>query len=238
MPTAPPIHRAIEQREAWAKLPGADDLRGLSGRPWRRVRDRIMRRDSYLCQTCRRRGKIVAATEVDHVLPVAQGGTDHPDNLAAICKRCHGIKTALEGQGSSITPTWLPTPACPVTLVTGPPGSGKTTYARSHATSIDTVIDLDDCFTDVCGVHGHTADRKYLAAAIRWRNKQLADLAEKRTGQAYFIVGAPTAKECDFWLRKLNAAHIRLNPGIDVCLARVDLSRAIAVRRWYDSQRS
>jgi hypothetical protein len=237
MPTAPPIHRAVEKREAWGKRPGVVE-RLLSGRPWRRVRDRVMQRDLYLCQTCQRKGRVTLATEVDHILPTAHGGTDRPDNLEAICKRCHGIKTALEGQGASINPAWLPLPACPVTLVTGPPGGGKTTYARTHATSDDVVIDLDKCFLDVCGTHGHSADRQYLSAALRWRNKQLADLAEKTTGRAYFIVGAPTAKECDFWVGKLHAEHVRFNPGIDVCLARSDPSRAAIVRRWYDTQRA
>jgi hypothetical protein len=99
------------------------------------------------------------------------------------------------------------------------------------------IIDLDECFLDVCGTHGHTADRQYLSAALRWRNKQLADLSEKTTGRAYFIVGAPTAKECEFWVRKLHAEHVRLDPGKDVCLTRIDPYRQAIVGYWYESQR-
>lgn len=37
--------------------------------------------------------------QVDHVIPVSQGGTHHLDNLRALCKPCHDRKTAQEGKG-------------------------------------------------------------------------------------------------------------------------------------------
>tara|TARA_A100001391_G_scaffold162143_2_gene121092 strand:- start:3828 stop:3992 length:165 start_codon:yes stop_codon:yes gene_type:complete len=40
--------------------------------------------------------RITPATEVDHIVGKAQGGTDAPDNLEAICKVCHQAKTASE----------------------------------------------------------------------------------------------------------------------------------------------
>lgn len=32
------------------------------------------------------------ATEADHVIPVARGGTDHPDNLKPVCLPCNRAK--------------------------------------------------------------------------------------------------------------------------------------------------
>lgn len=36
------------------------------------------------------------ATEVDHIIPVAEGGADELDNLQAACPGCHRIKTQAE----------------------------------------------------------------------------------------------------------------------------------------------
>ncbi|MCK8068089.1 HNH endonuclease [Cobetia sp. 1CM21F] len=44
--------------------------------------------------------RITPATEVDHIVGKAQGGTDAPGNLEAICKACHQAKTASEAQAA------------------------------------------------------------------------------------------------------------------------------------------
>lgn len=69
---------------------------GLSGRPWSRKRQRILERDCYLCVPCSKQGRITEATEVDHIVPVAKGGTDDDSNLQSICVACHEAKTALD----------------------------------------------------------------------------------------------------------------------------------------------
>jgi 5-methylcytosine-specific restriction protein A len=43
-----------------------------------------------ICEACGR----YPATEVDHIIPVAVGGTDDWDNLMAMDKACHSRKTA------------------------------------------------------------------------------------------------------------------------------------------------
>lgn len=69
---------------------------GRGGRPWRRKREWVMKRDGYLCQPCNREGRITLATEVDHVIPQAEGGSDDETNLQAICDECHKAKTKAE----------------------------------------------------------------------------------------------------------------------------------------------
>jgi len=39
---------------------------------------------------------VTLATEVDHILSKANGGTDDENNLQAICKVCHRIKTITD----------------------------------------------------------------------------------------------------------------------------------------------
>ena len=57
------------------------------GRAWAALSARILARDGHRCHYC---GK--PARTVDHVLPVAAGGTDDPSNLVAACRRCNARK--------------------------------------------------------------------------------------------------------------------------------------------------
>ena len=56
---------------------------------WVKLRERILKRDLYLCQPCRDAGRTTAATEVHHITAKAHGGTDDPANLVSICPPCH-----------------------------------------------------------------------------------------------------------------------------------------------------
>lgn len=66
------------------------------GPEWRKLRALIMERDGYLCQECKRAGYIKPAYAVDHIKSKGEGGTDDPQNLEAICKKCHYQKTSRE----------------------------------------------------------------------------------------------------------------------------------------------
>lgn len=74
---------------------GSRHARGY-GNAWDKLRIRILTRDKYLCQACIRQGRSTVASQVDHIKPKSQGGTDDPGNLAAICHPCHKVKTARE----------------------------------------------------------------------------------------------------------------------------------------------
>lgn len=59
-----------------------------STRKWRQIRAQILKRDYDTCYICEG-----FANEVDHIVPRSRGGTDEPDNLAAICKSCNSDKS-------------------------------------------------------------------------------------------------------------------------------------------------
>lgn len=62
--------------------------RNGSSRAWRVVRARVLERDDHTCQVAWS-GCTVTATHVDHIVPVAHGGTDDEHNLRAACSRCN-----------------------------------------------------------------------------------------------------------------------------------------------------
>lgn len=69
-------------------------LRGYD-RHWQQLRRLVLSRQP-LCVECERAGRVVTATEVDHIVPLAAGGTDATENLQPLCHSCHSRKTANE----------------------------------------------------------------------------------------------------------------------------------------------
>lgn len=84
-PKAPP---AFSQRKT------ATGRRG-STRAWRKLRLQVLAEERGCRGWCGQ-----PATLVDHIVPLAEGGTDARENLQALCKRCHNIKTAAESARS------------------------------------------------------------------------------------------------------------------------------------------
>ena len=68
------------------------------GSRWRRIRQQVLDRAGWVCQCsdCASMGRVRPATEVDHILPLADGGTDEVGNLQAINRECHARKTVAE----------------------------------------------------------------------------------------------------------------------------------------------
>jgi len=81
---------------SWATPSVASSLRDR-GRPWRRLREQVLS-EEYRCYRCGVLGE--ADDIVDHLVPLAQGGTDDRHNLARCCRRCHNQKTAAESAGA------------------------------------------------------------------------------------------------------------------------------------------
>ena len=65
------------------------------GAAWDRLRARILAREP-LCRACRERGRVTVATDLDHSIPKAKGGTDDESNLAPLCRPCHDAKSAAD----------------------------------------------------------------------------------------------------------------------------------------------
>lgn len=77
-----------------------NDKRTLTGRPWRRLVERIKLRDQYTCQLC---GRVTADGDADHIVPLADAGADDMANLQWLCREpCHADKT-IRDRGGKVT---------------------------------------------------------------------------------------------------------------------------------------
>ena len=65
------------------------------GPKWRALRKHVLRRDRGYCVMCKAEGRAVLATDIDHIIEKAHGGTDYMDNLQSLCREHHRKKTAL-----------------------------------------------------------------------------------------------------------------------------------------------
>ena len=95
--------KRLEPRQAQA-MPAVERKRGRAGVV---DRDRVRERDMGLCQECKRNGKSMSATIVDHIVPLHVGGSDDDSNKQLLCDTCHTKKSAQEARARSSGDAWL-----------------------------------------------------------------------------------------------------------------------------------
>lgn len=84
-----------DTRAPWKRKRISENERSY-GKNWRKVRALALARDNHLCQDCLAKGRATPATQVDHVIPKANGGGDDLDNLRSLCHSHHNEKTARD----------------------------------------------------------------------------------------------------------------------------------------------
>lgn len=78
---------------------------------WRRLRQTVIQRDGNRCSQCGADGHH-HRLDLDHIVPVSQGGTDTLANVRLLCRPCHTPKTQAEaraGQAAKRARLQLPT---------------------------------------------------------------------------------------------------------------------------------
>jgi hypothetical protein len=194
-----------------------------------------------LCRHCAERGITKVSDVPDHVLPLSMGGKDEDSNIQCLCLDCHSAKTSGEANGYSALnhPDWLEPSAIPLTIVSGPPASGKTTYLKNNAAPHDIVIDLDGIMRRLRPTYTHWSgalDKGLFNRAIRERNAMLGRLKNEEGRRAWFIISAPTQAERSWWQGKLGGEIVLLHPGVEECKRRAierGTPNAVAgVDRW------
>ncbi len=151
------------------------------------------------------------ATDVDHIISIR----DRPDlrlswsNLRPFCHSHHSARTARD-QGFARPGRNSPPPAdavpklryghfpLSITLVCGPPASGKTSYVKSQARTGDLIIDLDSIAAALCLSQPHLQSIDVLPFAWEARDALYARIAggSKKPGQrAWIICGGARAED-------------------------------------------
>ncbi|MER2622468.1 MAG: HNH endonuclease [Accumulibacter sp.] len=90
-------HRSGQHRDYGRARRGFDTELGFyQSAAWRALRAACLRAHP-LCRLCKSRGLLVAATVVDHIVPIKDGGARYDErNTQCLCVICHNAKSAKE----------------------------------------------------------------------------------------------------------------------------------------------
>ena len=78
----------------WTKGHG---VKRRAGRWLQEQREELFRTEPW-CRICKAEDRLSLATIRDHIKPLAEGGTDEPNNVQPLCLACSDRKTADEAK--------------------------------------------------------------------------------------------------------------------------------------------
>ena len=122
-------------------------------------------------------------------------------------------------------------------IVCGPPGSGKTTYVKTHRSSGDLVVDIDAIAHAITGLPFHEKPENLYSVVMGVRDYLISRIS--RNGNDWYnswvIMGGARASDRIELARTLNAEVIVLEIDTETCVKRIqqDKDRADYVRRLY-----
>lgn len=202
------------------------------GRSWQRIRQQQLNRQP-LCEACNARGRIRAAQEVDHIVPLSDGGTNDAENLQSLCKSCHSKKTRAENEPSQFIGGGEA--VAPVTIVCGPPAAGKTTFVRERKRWGDAIADRDALTAAISGLDPHEKPATLRPHVKRTWDALLKSFEKKsQSYRCWIIATLPKRDERAALARRFDAGVIVLETPLVVCLQRIaaDPARAKKVEDW------
>jgi len=129
-----------------------------------------------------------------------------------------------------------------LTVVTGPPASGKSTWVLAHARPTDVVIDYDRLAVALSGPGGDPHDHPPTVTAVTRAARTAAIEAAIRqasTTDVYLIHTSPGAQRMAQY-RQLGAQVVTIDPGRDVVRERCKTQRPrrmfAVIDEWYRDQ--
>lgn len=96
-------HCRDHKREPWKTAAPTASASAINRPGWKKLRAAVLKRDRHQCQIRGSRCTTIA-TQVDHVVEVADGGTDDMSNLQSCCTPCHLTKTGKDARARQLRP--------------------------------------------------------------------------------------------------------------------------------------
>jgi hypothetical protein len=231
MPQRPGQHRPLgdgaesrahreRQRERLALMPSPSE-RGYD-RDWLKARASHL----FLHPTCIVAGCDRPAVDVDHIESVRDAPHRRldPSNFRSMCHEHHAQRTARDQGFARVDekgqqdrpprgarhPEWLRRVVVPLTVVCGPPGSGRRAYVRERAGPSDMVLDIDAIRSKLSRLPLYRAGAQWADPALRWRNSRLAllDHVAHRWPAAWLVLGEPRERWRQWWVDHVGAVRI------------------------------
>jgi 5-methylcytosine-specific restriction protein A len=204
---------------------------------WRKFRLQYLSKHP-LCADCEEEGKVTPATEVHHEKPILE----YPElkyaecNLKGLCE-CHHAKRGA-GFWKSRELRRL---AKDITLISGPPASGKSTYIKQQAQPGDMIWDYDEIMKSLTGQEMYYRPDWGMSLCMAIRDTLYDYIDKSTTIKAWIISSAPKKSQRQIIRRRFDANVIVMKPSIEICIERINKDNRRkdkqlwndAIRQWY-----
>lgn len=226
--------KARRSQKEYDKQRGSSAKRGYGG-TWQKLRTIVLNKKPLCADPYgihEQSGRIELATEVDHIIPKRDGGTNEMKNLQPLCKSCHSRKTVIDTKRRrDLKPSKIP-----ATIVTGPPGSGKTTFVNKEKRWGDLVVDVDALYSALCGFPWYEKPLVLLPFVIEARDSVIRRLSRPSEVRHAWIITteADVSKLKEMKIKLAAEALIVLEVDAIECIRRIhsDERRKDLADKW------
>ena len=195
-----------------------------SSTAWRRFSEWYRSRHPFCADPFKLHGELgEPMVDVHHIVPLIENielGLVE-ENAASLCKWCHNKIESMERRGVPTKHLFAATAKrAKITVVYGPPASGKTTWVRKHITAGDLVIDFDAIMQAISFQSDHMAPDTLRPFAEACRSTLIRMLETTPTQRAFAIHSMLPDESRRSW-QTMGAEFICIRTPAEVCKARI-----------------